>query len=173
MNEKEYLDFLANTEGKTTAEKLKNLPEASLVLANGKEYAEKGKIQAVTGQIDPSTGSIQFRATFPNPNKLLTNGNSGTIKVPQHFTNSLVIPEVATFEQQGKVFVYRVAEKDSLRQTVITLKNRADNYAVVESGLKKGDTILAQGLNKVRTGTVIKPQPISMDSLVKKIQPIF
>jgi len=173
MNEKEYLDFLANTEGKTTAEKLKNLPEASLVLANGKEYAEKGKIQAVTGQIDPSTGSIQFRATFPNPNKLLTNGNSGTIKIPQNFNNSLVIPEVATFEQQGKVFVYRVAEKDTLRQTVITLKNRADNYAVVESGLKKGDTILAQGLNKVRTGTVIKPQPISMDSLVKKIQPIF
>lgn len=173
MNEKEYLDFLANTEGKTTAEKLKNLPEASLVLANGKEYAEKGKIQAVTGQIDPSTGSIQFRATFPNPNKLLTNGNSGTIKIPQHFNNSLVIPEVATFEQQGKVFVYRVAEKDTLRQTVITLKNRADNYAVVESGLKKGDTILAQGLNKVHTGTVIKPQPISMDSLVKKIQPIF
>ena len=172
MNEKEYLDFLDNTQGKTTAEKLKNLPEASLVLANGQEYAEKGKIQAVTGQIDPTTGSIQFRATFPNPNKLLTNGNSGTIKIPQHFSNSLVIPEVATFEQQGKVFVYKV-ENDTLKQAIITLKSRADNYAVVESGLKNGDVILAQGLNKVRTGTVIKPQPISMDSLVKKIQPIF
>lgn len=172
MNEKEYLDFLDNTQGKTTAEKLKNLPEASLVLANGQEYAEKGKIQAVTGQIDPTTGSIQFRATFPNPNKLLTNGNSGTIKIPQHFSNSLVIPEVATFEQQGKVFVYKV-ENDTLKQAIITLKSRADNYAVLESGLKNGDVILAQGLNKVRTGTVIKPQPISMDSLVKKIQPIF
>ena len=172
MNEKEYLDFLDNTQGKTTAEKLKNLPEASLVLANGQEYAEKGKIQAVTGQIDPTTGSIQFRATFPNPNKLLTNGNSGTIKIPQHFSNSLVIPEVATFEQQGKVFVYKV-ESDTLKQAIITLKSRADNYAVVKSGLKSGDVILAQGLNKVRTGTVIKPQPISMDSLVKKIQPIF
>jgi efflux transporter, RND family, MFP subunit len=103
---------------------------------------------------------------------LLTNGNSGTIKIPQHFSNSLVIPEVATFEQQGKVFVYKV-ENDTLKQAIITLKSRADNYAVVESGLKNGDVILAQGLNKVRTGTVIKPQPISMDSLVKKIQPIF
>ena len=103
---------------------------------------------------------------------MLTNGNSGTIKIPQHFSNSLVIPEVATFEQQGKVFVYKV-ENDTLKQAIITLKSRADNYAVVESGLKKGDVILAQGLNKVRTGTVIKPQPISMDSLVKKIQPIF
>ena len=103
---------------------------------------------------------------------MLTNGNSGTIKIPQHFSNSLVIPEVATFEQQGKVFVYKV-ESDTLKQAIITLKSRADNYAVVESGLKNGDVILAQGLNKVRTGTVIKPQPISMDSLVKKIQPIF
>lgn len=172
MNEKEYLDFLADTEGKTTAEKLKNLPEVSLVMANGQEYAEKGKIQAVTGQIDATTGSIQFRATFPNPNKVLTNGNSGTIKIPQHFNNSLVIPEVATFEQQGKVFVYKV-EKDTLKQAVITLKNRANNYAVVNSGLNNGDVILAQGLNKVRSGVVIKPQTISMDSLVKKIQPIF
>ena len=173
MNEKEYLDFLADTEGKTTAEKLKNLPEVSLVLANGKEYAEKGKIQAVTGQIDAATGSIQFRATFPNPNKVLTNGNSGRIKIPQHFKNSLVIPEVATFEQQGKVFVYRLAEKDTLKQTVITVKNRADNYVVVENGLKKGDTILVEGLNKVHSGVVIKPESVSMESVVKKIQPIF
>ena len=167
MNEKEYLDFLNNTEGK-------NLPEASLVLANGKEYTQKGKIQAVTGQIDVTTGSIQFRATFPNPDGLLTNGNSGTIRVPQHFSNSLVIPEVATFELQGKVFAYKIIEKDSVVQTVITLKNRADNYAVVESGLSKGDIILVQGLNAVRRGMHVKPEPIvQMDSIVKRIQPIF
>lgn len=174
MNEKEYLDFLNNTEGKNLPEKLKNLPEASLVLANGKEYTQKGKIQAVTGQIDVTTGSIQFRATFPNPDGLLTNGNSGTIRVPQHFSNSLVIPEVATFEQQGKVFAYKIIEKDSVVQTVITLKNRADNYAVVESGLSKGDIILVQGLNAVRRGMHVKPEPIvQMDSIVKRIQPIF
>ena len=174
MNEKEYLDFLSNTEGKNLPEKLKNLPEASLVLANGKEYTQKGKIQAVTGQIDPTTGSIQFRATFPNSEGVLTNGNSGTIRVPQHFSNSLVIPEVATFEQQGKVFAYKIIDKDSVVQTVITLKNRADNYAVVESGLSKGDTILVQGLNAVRRGMHVKPEPfVSMDSIVKRIQPIF
>ena len=181
MNEKEYLDFLSNTEGKNLPEKLKNLPEklknlpeASLVLANGKEYTQKGKIQAVTGQIDVTTGSIQFRATFPNPDGLLTNGNSGTIRVPQHFSNSLVIPEVATFELQGKVFAYKIIEKDSVVQTVITLKNRADNYAVVESGLSKGDIILVQGLNAVRRGMHVKPEPIvQMDSIVKRIQPIF
>src|SRR5690606_32497816 len=66
MNEREYFDFLANTEGKNISEKLKNIPEVELVLANGQVYSEKGKIKTVTGQINPQTGTIQFRATFAN-----------------------------------------------------------------------------------------------------------
>jgi len=124
------------------------------------------------GQIDPTTGSIQIRATFPNPEHLLTNGNSGTILIPQTFDNSLVIPEVAVFEQQGKVFAYKI-EDNTIKQVVVTLKSRADNLVVVESGLKAGDVIIVQGLNGVRTGDKVTPQPVSMDSIVKAIQPIF
>ena len=172
MNEKDYLSFLAQTKGATTKEKLANFAEVSLVLANGQLYDHKGKIQTVTGQIDPTTGSIQIRATFPNPDRLLTNGNSGTILIPQTFDKSLVIPEVAVFEQQGKIFAYKV-EDNTIKQTVVTLKNRADNLAVVETGLKAGDVIIVQGLNGVRTGDKVTPQPVSMDSIVKAIQPIF
>jgi len=172
MNEKDYLSFLAQTKGATTKEKLANFAEVSLVLANGQLYNHKGKIQTVTGQIDPTTGSIQIRATFPNPDRLLTNGNSGTILIPQTFDKSLVIPEVAVFEQQGKIFVYKV-EDNTIKQTVVTLKNRANNLAVVETGLKAGDVIIVQGLNGIRTGDKVKPQPVSMDSIVKAIQPIF
>jgi len=171
MNEKDYLSFLAQTKGATTKEKLANFAEVSLVLANGQLYDHKGKIQTVTGQIDPTTGSIQIRATFPNPDRLLTNGNSGTILIPQTFDKSLVIPEVAVFEQQGKIFAYKV-EDNTIKQTVVTLKNRADNLAVVETGLKAGDVIIVQGLNGVRTGDKVTPQPVSMDSIVKAIQPI-
>ena len=172
MNEKEYLNFLASAKGANITEKLKNLPEVSLVMANGQEYSEKGKIQAVTGQIDATTGSIQFRATFPNPNRLLTNGNSGTVKIPQYFNNQLVIPEVATFEQQGKVYAYKVVA-DTIVRTVITLKDRANNYAVVNSGLATGDVILVQGLNSLRQGSKLTPKQVDMDSLVKAIHPIF
>ena len=172
MNEKDYLSFLTQTKGATTKEKLANFAEVSLVLANGQLYDHKGKIQTVTGQIDPTTGSIQIRATFPNPDRLLTNGNSGTILIPQTFDKSLVIPEVAVFEQQGKIFAYKV-EDNTIKQTVVTLKNRADNLAVVETGLKAGDVIIVQGLNGVRTGDKVTPQPVSMDSIVKAIQPIF
>ena len=162
MNEKEYLNFLENTEGKNIAEKLNNIPKVSLRLANGHEYEHKGKIQAVTGQIDTNTGSIQFRAIFPNPDKVLNNGNSGTI----------VIPEVVTFEQQGKIFTYKV-ENNTIKQAVITIRERSNNYIVVENGLKAGDVIIVQGLNAVRTGMVIEPKLVNMDSLVNAIKPIF
>jgi len=172
MNEKDYLSFLAQAKGATAKEKLANFSEVSLIMANGKEYNHKGKIQTVTGQIDPTTGSIQIRATFPNPAHSLTNGNSGTILIPQTFDNSLVIPEVAVFEQQGKIFAYKV-EDNTIKQVVVTLKSRTDNLVVVESGLKAGDVIIVQGLNGVRTGDKVTPQPVSMDSIVKAIQPIF
>lgn len=172
MNEKDYLSFLSQSKGATTKEKLANFGEVSLILANGQPYNHKGKLQTVTGQIDPSTGSIQIRAVFPNPDRLLTNGNSATILIPQTFDKSLVIPEVAIFEQQGKIFAYKVVN-DTIKQTVVTLKNRANNLAVVESGLKAGDVIIVQGLNGVRTGDKVTPQPVSMDSIVNVIQPIF
>ena len=75
-------------------------------LADGSIYAEKGKIETVTGQIDPVTGTVQFRVAFPNPNKLLSNGNSGVIRLPKIYTQALVIPEMASYEQQGKINVY-------------------------------------------------------------------
>ena len=172
MNEKDYLSFLSQSKGATTKEKLANFGEVSLILANGQPYNHKGKLQTVTGQIDPSTGAIQIRAVFPNPDRLLTNGNSATILIPQTFDKSLVIPEVAIFEQQGKIFAYKVVN-DTIKQTVVTLKNRSNNLAVVESGLKAGDVIIVQGLNGVRTGDKVTPQPVSMDSIVNAIQPIF
>ena len=64
MNEKEYLDFLEKSYGATVPEKIKNLPNVELELANGSLYPEKGRIEVVTGQIDPATGTIQFRVGF-------------------------------------------------------------------------------------------------------------
>src|SRR5690606_3061627 len=95
MNEKEYLDFLERTPGATVKEKLKNIPPVDLLLANGRPYPEKGRVQAVTGQIDAGTGSIQFRVTFTNATGLLSNGNSGKIRIPKIYENATVFPEMA------------------------------------------------------------------------------
>lgn len=143
-----------------------------LQLANGSLYPEKGRIEAITGQIDPTTGTIQFRVGFTNAQKLLSNGNSGTIRFPQPYDNVLVVPESATYEQQGIVYVYKV-DKDTARNVVIEVIDRIDNMALVKSGVKKGETVIAAGTGGIKPGTAVKPKPVKMDSLVQSIKPKF
>ena len=172
MNEREYLDFLENAYGATVPEKLRNMPMVELELANGSLYGEKGKIEAVTGQIDPTTGTIQFRVSFPNAAKLLSNGNSGTIKVPKLYDKALVVPESATFEQQGLVYVFKV-EQDTARNVMIGVTDRVNNLVVVKDGIKKGEKIVAQGVGTLKPGTAVKPKPANFDEIVNAIKPIF
>jgi len=155
MNEAEYLSFLQETEGNTLDEKLRNVPMVELLMPNGKVYEQKGKISAITGQIDPQTGSVQFRASFPNKNRLLTNGNSGTIRIPKKYKNTIVIPETSIFEQQGKIYAYTV-HQDTVKQMEITEIERIDKLVLVESGLKQGDVVVESGVARLRNNTVIK-----------------
>lgn len=172
MNEKEYFDFLEKSLGATVPEKIKNLPMVELQLANGSIYSEKGRIEAITGSIDPLTGTIQFRVGFSNPQKLLSNGNSGSIRFPKNYDNVLVVPESATYEQQGIVYVYKV-EKDTAKNVVISVIDRIDNLAIIKTGVNKGDKIVAAGIGGLKSGTAIKPNPIKLDSLVQSIKPKF
>ena len=172
MNEKEYLDFLKNSTGATVPEKLKNMPMVELVLANGDVYSEKGKIQAVTGQIDPLTGSIQFRVSLPNPQKLLSNGNSGTIRIPKRYDQALVVPETSTYEQQGLVYVYKV-EKDTARNVVVKVEDRVNNMVVITDGVKKGETVVAEGVGTLKPGTAVKGTPVKFDDIIEAIKPVF
>ena len=172
MNEKEYLNFLEDSIGATVPEKLRNMPMVELELANGSTYPEKGRVEAVTGQIDPETGTIQFRVSFPNGAKLLSNGNSGKIKIPKLYDQAIVVPESATFEQQGMVYVYTI-EKDTARNTLIGVTDRVNNLVVVKSGLKKGENIVAQGVGTLKPGSAVKQKPADFDEIVNAIKPIF
>ena len=172
MNEKEYLDFLKNSVGATVPEKLKNMPPVELLLANGDVYDEKGYVKAVTGQIDAETGSIQFRVSFPNPKKLLSNGNSGTVRIPISYDNALVIPESATYEQQGLVYVYKV-KQDTAKSAVINIIDRVNNMVIVKDGAEKGEVVVAEGVGTLKSGTPVKSQPKKFDDLINAIKPIF
>ena len=172
MNEKEYLDFLKNTYGATVSEKLKNIPAVQLVMANGETYSEQGRIETVTGQINPNTGSIQFRASFPNAQKILSNGSSGTLRVPKRYEKVLIVPESATYEQQGIVYTYKV-EKDTAKSVIVEVQDRINNKVVLRSGLKKGDIVVASAIGGLKSGSAIQSKPVKLDSLVNAIQPIF
>lgn len=172
LNEKEYLDFLEKSVGATVPEKIKNLPMVELKLANGSIYPEKGRIEVTTGQIDVATGTIQFRVGFPNPAKLLSNGNSGTIRFPKFYDSALVVPESATYEQQGIVYLFKV-EKDTAKNSVIEVQDRVNNMVVIKSGINKGEKIIAAGIGGLKPGSAVIPKPVKFDSLVQSVKPIF
>lgn len=173
MGESEYLNFLQQTEGKTLQDKVANFPKVELILSNGQTYAQAGTIQTVTGQIDPATGTVSFRAIFDNPSQLLTNGNSGTIRIPKAYKQALVVPQSATFEQQGRTFIYKVDDNNNAISTPISIKDTANELYVIESGVNPGDMIVVKGIGKLRNNTPIQPQEVAFDSIVKPIKPLF
>lgn len=173
MNESEYLDFLQSTDGKSLQDKINNFPKVSLILANGETYPELGKIETSIGQINQNTGTVSFRAVFDNPNQLLTNGNSGKIQIPTTYENAVVIPQVATFEQQKDIMVFKLGENNLISTSKIKIKASVDNLYVVESGINIGDKIVASGVGKLRSDMAITPQEVPFDSILKPIKTIF
>ena len=173
MDEKEFLSFLESTKGKTIEEKISNYPPVTFELANGENYESRGSIQTTTGTIDEKTGSIAFRAIFPNPKNILINGYSGIIKIPKEYEDVLTVPAVSTYKEQTLTYVFQLKNKDTLYNTMIETDKRVGSVIIIASGLKTGDTILAKGLGKVRDSTKIKPMLIPIDSMLSDIKKVF
>ncbi|MEH0158455.1 efflux RND transporter periplasmic adaptor subunit [Limibacter armeniacum] len=173
MNEKEFLAFTRNTEGGSLDEKLKNIPSVELMLADGSTYSHTGKIQTVTGQINPNTGAISFRAVFPNPEKLLRSGSSGQIRIPKTYKNAVVVPAQATYEMQGQTYVYVVNSDNTVKGTIIEPADEVNNLVVVKSGLEAGQKIVAEGVGKLKSNVSIVPQAVPFDQVSNNIKPVF
>ena len=173
MNESEYFDFLQTTKGNTLQEKLNNIPNVTLILANGQEYPVEGKIETSIGQINQNTGTVSFRAVFDNPNQLLTNGNSGKIKIPTVYENAIVIPQEATFEQQKEIMVFKLGENNMVSTSKVKIKAAVDHLYVLESGLEEGDKIVVTGVGKLRSDMEIAPKEVAFDSIIKPIKAVF
>lgn len=173
MNERDYLKFIQGAKGRTLAEKISNLPPIQLQLVNGELYEQPGVIETVTGQVNTATGTVGFRALFHNPNRILADGNSGVIRIPRTYENVPVVPEAATFEQQGRVYVFRV-QGDTVAVTApLEIIDRVDNLILVASGIEAGDKIIAEGVGKLRHNTPVLPQPVPFDSVANSLNTVF
>ena len=131
-------------------------PMVSLRMNNGQLYGEQGRISAVSGTVDDKTGAVALRATFPNASGLLHHGGSGTVVVPTHRKDCIVIPQEATYELQNRMFVYKVVNGKT-KATPITLypQNNGKEY-IVDEGLQVGDTIIAEGAGLLKEGIEVK-----------------
>lgn len=148
MPEPEYLDYI---QGANNA----NTQEVQLRMANGQIFDQKGKITAIESEFDNKTGTVAFRATFPNPKNLLRHGETGNILITILLPGVHLIPQKSTFEVMDKKYVYLVEKDGTLKAHPVKVVAEFPHLYAVE-GVSEKDRLLFDGLNRVREGEKIK-----------------
>lgn len=171
LTEKQLLNLSNRMEGATLQEKLDQLPRVSLVLADGSQFPQKGKLQTASQFITTGTGTISLKAEFVNPTGLVRSGASTVVRIPRTIDTALLVPQSATYELQDKHFVYLVIGENKVISMPIAGRATNDGkFWVVSEGLKRGDKILTNGLN-LKDSTTVIPQPMNADSLYGNTYP--
>ena len=170
INEKQMLEISGREAEGSARDNLANIPQVSLILANGSQFPHPGRIETTSGLINTATGSISVRATFPNPGNIIRSGSSGVITIPLELDSAIVIPQKSTYEIQGKKFVYQLQEDNTVTSKSITVMDNDDGqFYVVNAGLKPGDKIVMEGLATLRDGLNVQPVAVNADSLFKPV----
>jgi len=134
------------------------MPEIKLLLVDGSEYQHLGKVESVSGVVDRSTGTVQVRAAFDNPEKLLHSGSTGYVVIPYVYKDRIVIPSTATVQMQDKFKVYLVGKDNIAHEQLVTTESLSNGKEyVIKDGLKVGDVIVAEGAGMLKDGQDIKP----------------
>ena len=132
---------------------LDNLPDVTFLFKSGTEYAKKGRITSITGTVDRTTGALTCKATFPNPNGVLYSGIQGTVVIPFHVQDVMVVPQNAVVRLQSKSLVYKVGADSCAYSTLVeTVGFSSERDLVVTKGLEVGDVIVTEGANNLVEG---------------------
>lgn len=131
---------------------LYGMPDVRLRMSDGTLYSEKGRIDAISGVIDPSTGAISVRATFPNEKYILTSGGSGTVVYPYELHDVIVIPQSATYEVQDKVYVWKVVDGKAVSTLIGVMEVSNGQEYIVTEGLAEGEQIVTEGVGMLEEG---------------------
>ncbi len=162
VSEKEYLEYIKSHPDDRRSNTV------DLIQADGNKHQQVGRIETLEGEFDTSTGTIAFRAKFPNPQLILKHGSSGKVRLSNNIENALMIPQKATFEIQDKTYVFLVDADNKLKVKGFVPRARLSHFYIVESGLQEGDRLIYEGIKDARNGMLIKPSNISSDRLLIK-----
>jgi membrane fusion protein (multidrug efflux system) len=144
--EASYLDYMAGRQQDKESGKI------GLVLANGSTFKHSGTIGAIEAIFNNETGNIPFRADFPNPDRLLRHGQTGTVLIDRTLKNAVVIPQRATFEILDRRYVYVIDKDNKVHQRQIVIQNELPDIFVIKSGLAVNDKIVLEGVQQVHDG---------------------
>lgn len=141
---------------------LQNMPSLELELSDGSVYEEKGRIEAISGIIDQSTGAVSVRAKFPNPHRHLLSGGAGNVILPHDQKDCIVIPQSATYEVQDRVYAIKYKSGKAKATIIRVFEISNGKEYIVHHGIAPGDTILVEGVGLIKDGN-----PISIKKVVE------
>ncbi|MBC8154541.1 MAG: efflux RND transporter periplasmic adaptor subunit [Bacteroidetes bacterium] len=161
VSEKEYLGLIKKRKNpdKTVAR------EVRLLLADDTEYAHKGRVETTETIFEGNSGTIAFRARFPNPGRILRHGATGKIRLTTEVDDALLVPQKAVFDVQDKSYVYVVDASNKVKTRSFIPRSRVDQFYIVQSGLRPGERIVYEGTQNIKDGMTIDPKPMSADSI--------
>lgn len=148
VTEAEYLDYKARSGGQTPA-------KVDLIMANGKLFPHQGTVETTAADFNNETGTIAFRATFPNPDGLLRHGETGSVRLTTPLVGALLIPQQATFEVLDQRYVFVVDDQDVVHQRRVAVAEEMPHLFAIAEGLSEKDRVLLEGLRRVQEGQKI------------------
>jgi membrane fusion protein (multidrug efflux system) len=163
LPERDYLRLARRqvTQGKATGRAGQTPLE--LVLADGTVLPEKGKLVFVDRNVDPQTATILMEAAFPNPNGLVRPGQYARVRAAiETRANAILVPQRAVTELQGVYNVAVVGGSDAVEIRMVTPGERIGSLWVIDSGLKAGERVVVEGVQKVRSGSKVKPEVVTI-----------
>ena len=165
VSEREYLDWNRRVPTEATREAANKRVRLELILADGSSYGHEGTIYFADRQVNQSTGAIRIAGLFPNPGNILRPGGYGKVRaVIRVQEDALLVPQRAVSELQGG---YQVAVADGENKVSIrTVKvgDRVGTNWIIAEGLKRGERVVAEGVQKVRSGMQVNPKPFAAES---------
>ncbi len=143
--EAEYLDYMSE-------EQPDERKKVELVMANGKTFNQPGRVNVIEAEFNNQTGTIPFRADFPNPDRLLRHGETGNIRMNKMVKGALLVPQKATFEILDHHYVFIVGPDDVLVQQRIHISEELEDVFIVSEGLTEKDKIVLEGMRQAKSG---------------------
>ena len=165
LSESDYLIFArAKAEREANAETQPKYP-IQLILADGSTYDHPGVVNFIERAVDPTTGTLSLRISFPNSSKILRPGQYGKVRgVREVKKDAILVPQRAVSELQGIFRIAVVGADNKVTMKTVTVGNRFDDLWQITSGLNAGETVVVEGLQKVRDGVVVTPTPMQAAS---------
>jgi membrane fusion protein (multidrug efflux system) len=145
--------------------------EMELILADGSSFPEKGHMIIADRAVDLKTGTLSIVAEFPNPKALLRPGQFGRVRLAATMAeNALLVPQKAVTQMQSANVIYIVGDDHKVALRSVTLGDRVGQNYIITDGVKAGERVIVEGIQKARPGTVVTPteQPVSSEAASAK-----